>query len=242
MQKATDRMNEQLGTIRYSVRRYYVDQFYFRYVPILPEHSFVLDVGGTKIEKRGQFDIEQYQLRVYYANLLTDKSPDVQCDAACIPFKSESFDAVVCSEVLELVPAPVKVLQETYRILKSNGTVLICIPFLYRVQGHPYDYGRYTNSWWEEHLTTIGFTGISIEWQGFFASVMMDMFRDMVAHKGGLSSQWLRKIFKWGTRRITSWGCRQAPRWDERVAKRQDAYARWYCSYTTGFGIRAIKP
>ncbi len=236
-----DNVTPRVGDLWYSLRRSYVDEFYFRHIPTLLENSHVLDLGGTKTQKRGQFDIERYNLRVLYANLLTDKHPDVQCDAASIPFKTGCFDTVICSEVLELVPDPLKVLQEIYRILKSRGVVLICVPFLYRIQGHPYDYGRYTDSWWEKHLIHIGFTEIRIEWQGFFASVLTDMLRDLVAHKGGFSSRRLRKLFKWGIKKAISWGCHQAPKWDEHVAMRQDPFAHWYCSYTTGFGIRAMK-
>jgi SAM-dependent methyltransferase len=232
----------QFENLWYSLRRYYVDEFYFRHVPTLPVNTHILDLGGTKIQKRGQFDVEQYEFQVWYANLLTDKDPDVQCDAAYLPFKTESFDSIISSEVLELVPDPLRVLHEMSRVLRSKGIILICIPFLYRVQGHPYDYGRYTDSWWLKNLTEMGFMEISIEWQGFFSSVLVDMLRDLAEHKGGWSSKWLRKFFKRFGVHILNWGRRNAILWDEQIAHRQDAFAAWYCSYTTGFGIRAVKP
>jgi len=234
-------IDPQLGNLWYSLRRYYVDEFYFRHVPRLPVDSHVLDLGGTKIRKRGQFDIDRYKLQVLYANLLPNNNPDVQCDAAYIPFKTNCFDAVICSEVLEYVINPLQVLDEIFRVLRPGGILLLCIPFLYRIRGHPYDYGRYTNSWWGENLTKIGFTEITIEWQGFFTSVLVDMLRDLFEYKGGISSKLLRKLFKWCGRYFTSWGKQKALKWDEQVATRQDAFADWYCSYTTGFGIRAVK-
>ena len=234
-------INTPLGWPHYSLRRYYIDEFYFRHVPSLEKNSLVLDLGGTKLLKRGQFDIEHYNLDVYYLNLLTDKRPDVQGDAAYIPFNNMCFDAVICAEVLELVPDPVRVLHEAFRILNSGGILLVCIPFLYRIQGHPYDYGRYTNSWWEENLRKIGFTNITIEWQGFFASVAVDMIRDIIEHKGGVPSRMGRKVVKQGGKWFLKWACPKALEWDERAAKRQDSFADWYCSYTGGFGIRAVK-
>ncbi len=234
-------INPQFGNLWYSLRRYYVDEFYFRHIPTLATNNFILDLGGMKTQKRGQFDIEQYDLQVYYANLLTDNCPDVQCDAGYIPFKTRCFDTIICSEVLEYVLDPVQVLYEMHRVLNSGGMLLICIPFLYRIQGHPYDYGRYTNSWWSENLTKAGFTDIVIEWQGFFATILIDMLRDLVVHKGGISSRRLRKLFKWCGKHVLTWGRRNALKWDARLALRQDAFADWYCSYTTGFGIRAIK-
>ncbi len=234
-------VDPQVKNLWYSLRRYYVDDFHLRHVPELPADSLVLDLGGTKTGKRGQFDIGRYPLRVLYANLLTDKKPDVQCDAALLPFHANCFDAIVCSEVLEYLYNPVQVLHEMRRVLKSGETLLICVPFLYRIQGHPYDYGRYTNLWWGKRLSELGFTEITIEWQGFFASVFVDMLRDVIEHKGGVSSQVWRKFIKWGGRFFLKWAYPKALEWDERVAKRQDAFAEWCCSYTSGFGIRAVK-
>ena len=231
----------QVGNLWYSLRRYYVDEFYFRHVPALPAQSSILDLGGMKLQKRGQFDIETFDYRVLYANLLPDNRPDVQCDALAIPFKSNCFSAVICSEVLEYVSNPGKVLNEMSRVLVPEGVVLICIPFLYRIQGHPIDYGRYTHVWWGETLAALGFRDITIEWQGFFASVLFDMLRDMVAHKGDASSKKIRNLIKWWGKPILRRTRRKMLLWDERMASRRNGPAEWFCSYTTGFGIRAVK-
>lgn len=231
----------QKDNVWYSLRRYYVDEFYFRHVPALPVQSSILDLGGMKLQKRGQFDIGRYDYRVIYANLLLDNRPDVQCDARVIPFKSGSFSTIICSEVLEYVSNPGEVLAEMSRVLDPEGVVLICIPFLYRIQGHPVDYGRYTHVWWGETLTALGFHDITIEWQGFFASVLFDMLRDTIAYKGGASSKRVRKLFKWCGNPLVRRLRRKMLQWDERMASRYDASAAWFCSYTTGFGIRAVK-
>ena len=129
----------------YSVRRYLVDEFHFRHVPNLSANSRVLDLGGNRICKRGQFNIERYNLHVVYANLSTAKQPDVRVDATWIPVQDGCFDAVICSELLEHVPDPLAVLREVYRVLRAGGTLLVCVPFLYRIHGDPYDFGRYTD-------------------------------------------------------------------------------------------------
>ena len=99
-------MNTNIYDIDYSITRYYVDQFYFSRIQELKVGSGILDLGGHKSYKRGRFDIEKYSLRVIYANLVTDKKPDIQCDGAQLPTSSEAFDAVVCSELLEHVSEP----------------------------------------------------------------------------------------------------------------------------------------
>lgn len=50
------------------------------------------------------------------------------CDAEHLPFASKSFDCIVCSEVLEHLPSPGKVLNEFHRLLKIKGSLIISVP------------------------------------------------------------------------------------------------------------------
>lgn len=45
-----------------------------------------------------------------------------------LPFKSQSYDAVISSSVLEYLPNPMETLKEFRRILKSGGTLLFTVP------------------------------------------------------------------------------------------------------------------
>lgn len=47
------------------------------------------------------------------------------------PFADNFFDVVVCSELLEHLFFPEKVLKECYRVLKSSGTFIVTVPNLY---------------------------------------------------------------------------------------------------------------
>lgn len=118
-------------TFGYSVRRYFVDEFHVRRIREIPAESLVLDLGGNRIAKRGQFDIERYALRVIYANLSTAKQPHTQADAAAIPFVAQAFDAVIFAELLEHVPDPAPVLREIARVLRPGSVLLLCGPFLF---------------------------------------------------------------------------------------------------------------
>jgi SAM-dependent methyltransferase len=217
----------------YSLRRHFVDQFHLRHVPSLSESSLVLDLGGNRGGKRGLFDIEQYGLRVIYANLSTKKKPDVKAQAERLPFRGGSFDAVVCSELLEHVPSPPLVLAEIHRLLKEQGTLLICVPFLNRIHADPYDYGRYTDYYWLEALDKSGFGDIRIEKQGLFWSVLVDMLRDL-AYARALA--WKDGVFLRMLSAALALGKRKALKWDSR---NEIQNSPTLAGFTTGFGIRA---
>lgn len=49
-------------------------------------------------------------------------------DAHHLPFANKSIDKVICSEVLEHIPQPNKILREINRILKPDGELAISVP------------------------------------------------------------------------------------------------------------------
>ncbi len=53
----------------------------------------------------------------------------VQCaDITRLPFADESFDCVICSEVLEHIPEHEAALQELVRVLKPKGALVVSVP------------------------------------------------------------------------------------------------------------------
>jgi SAM-dependent methyltransferase len=221
----------------YSLRRHFVDQFHFRHVPDLAPGALVLDLGGNRIAKRGLFDIERYELQVVYANLSTAKQPHVQSDAAALPFGDGQFHAVICSELLEHVPDPVAVPAEIHRVLRPHGIVLICVPFMNKIHGDPYDYGRYTDFFWSKHLDEIGFRDIKIEKQGFFWCVLVDMLRDLaytMLNRGGPGRARLVGLVS----HLLFIAKMKALEWDGLTGSRHTLSPE---GYTTGFGITAVK-
>src|SRR3546814_2135706 len=68
-------------------------------------------------------DLRRFQ--PLYLNISAEKRPDVAADGALLPFPDQSFEAVICSEVLEHVPDPRLVLDEIARVLKPGGCLLL---------------------------------------------------------------------------------------------------------------------
>jgi 2-polyprenyl-3-methyl-5-hydroxy-6-metoxy-1,4-benzoquinol methylase len=49
-------------------------------------------------------------------------------DITNLPFTANSFDKIICSEVLEHVPDDIKGIRELVRVLKDNGTIAVSVP------------------------------------------------------------------------------------------------------------------
>ncbi len=230
--------NPFLRDLSYSLRRYYVDEFYFRHSADLIDRGMVLDLGGNRTEKRGIFDLGQYCSQVVYANLSLEKKPDVRCLAEFIPLRSKAVGVVICSELLEHVKDPVSVLNEIFRVLKHDGILLMCTPFLTRIHADPADYGRYTQFYWEEVLSSVGFKDIIVEWQGSFWSVLVEMVRYAICYRSfswGQSKGWLIRLMAY----VFFWLKRLAIACDR---DDQGKTAAMVLGFTTGFGVRAVRP
>ncbi len=52
----------------------------------------------------------------------------VQGDALHLPFQDETFDRVICSEVLEHLPDDVAAMNELARVLRAGGTMAVTVP------------------------------------------------------------------------------------------------------------------
>jgi hypothetical protein len=223
--------------LRYTLRRTHVDLFMLREAGRLPAQALVLDNGGHKESKRGRFDIRTFSLRTVTSNIVASKPPDVLSDAAALAFADNCFDAVVCSEVLEHVPDPRRVLVECHRVLKPGGVLLITVPFLYQIHADPHDYGRYTDYFWREVLAAAGFGVVEIEKQGLFWSVLADFVYFWGRTQREKTPTRVQRLFQY--HRLVRFMMSRVRRWAwQRDQQPQPAL---YSTFTTGFGIRAVK-
>ncbi|RPH52580.1 MAG: class I SAM-dependent methyltransferase [Desulfobacteraceae bacterium] len=83
---------------------------------------------------------------------------DLVCDITAIPEPDASFDAILCSEVLEHVPEPARAIDEFARLLKLGGKLILTAPFASLVHFAPYYYCTgFSRYWYEYHLPQRGF-------------------------------------------------------------------------------------
>ena len=83
-----------------------------------------------------------------------------------------SYDLVFCSQALEHVPDPLRVLREFHRVLKPGGQVWASAPFFYEEHFKPYDYYRYTRFGWRHLATEAGLEVEKIAYlESYYATV-----------------------------------------------------------------------
>lgn len=97
--------------------------------------------------------------------------PDLLADAMRLPLAGESFDTVLCTQVLEHVPEPLDLLREAWRVLRPGGHLVLTAPQYNSLHGEPEDFYRYTKYGLEHLAEKAGFTVKLIEPIGGFISL-----------------------------------------------------------------------
>ena len=137
----------------------------------LPRGSRVLDAGAGSGKYRAFFPQCQYETQdfceykgdvvVYAAKL------DYVCDITAIPVPDGSFDAVLCTEVLEHVVEPVAAVRELGRVLKPGGQLWITTPHGCYVHMEPYIFNTGLTEYWYRHwLPRLGVACDEVAYQG----------------------------------------------------------------------------
>lgn len=104
---------------------------------------------------------------------------DIVSDILDIPEPDASFDAVLCTEVLEHLPDPVRALDEMARLLRPGGVFIITAPFWSLTHFAPYHYATGFNRYFYEfHLGRLGFDIVEMSPNGnFFECVGQELRR-----------------------------------------------------------------
>ncbi len=106
---------------------------------LIKKHSAgcVLDCGSG--ERPDYFD------NVVNLEIVPYDTTDVLGVGEVLPFRDNSFDAVISIAVLEHVKDPFRCASEIVRVLKPGGDLICCVPFLQPLHGYPHHYYNMTH-------------------------------------------------------------------------------------------------
>lgn len=125
----------------------------------------VIDVGAGTCPYRQLFahceyhthDFKKYE-GVKLGNATEYGQIDYESEITKIPVPDQSFDVVLCTEVLEHVPEPIEAVREMMRILKPGGRLLLTAPLGSGLHQLPFHfYGGYTPEWYRYVAKKFGF-------------------------------------------------------------------------------------
>lgn len=127
----------------------------------------VLDVGAGESPWRGWLPAGTTYVGIDVANSddfgMAPAAKDVvYYDGRVMPFDDDSFENVLCIEVLEHVPEPDLLMMEMSRVLSDGGRLLLTVPWAARRHHIPYDFHRFTREQLVLLLCNSGFTQIQI--------------------------------------------------------------------------------
>jgi SAM-dependent methyltransferase len=101
----------------------------------------ILDVGGRIQPYRPLFE-RQTGCRYYSLDLFPGPFVNVVGQAEDLPFQTDAFDVVVCTQVLEYVPNPQKAVDEIRRVLRTDGHLFLSAPAVFPRDTDP-EYWRF---------------------------------------------------------------------------------------------------
>jgi len=142
----------------------------------VPASSMILDAGAGEGMYKALFETKKYVSidlgKIYktYGDISAISNLDK------IPFSTDQFDLVVCTQVLEHVNDPKSVLNELWRVLKPGSCLWISVPFFFEQHEIPYDYYRYTTFGLKFLLESSNFDVQRLNWlEGYYGALAYQM-------------------------------------------------------------------
>lgn len=165
-----------------------------------PGTGFALDLGGGGGELCDALESRGYR----YVNV--DLSPAgggyrVRADAHRLPFRPRAFDVVVSSDTLEHFADPLCALGEARRVLKTEATLVLWVPFMQPFHGN--DYYRFTPLGLRYLLSSAGLTLVSLEAPLWISSVVAQAFVVLLQRlRMGFLERVVERLAEWLDRRL----------------------------------------
>ncbi len=123
-----------------------ISKFIEEVAQLIEPGAKVLDAGAGRCPYKSYFSHAVYESTDFSATVEAGAMDlhTFECDLHNIPREVATYDAVICTQVLEHVEYPQKVVQELSRVLKPGGILALTAPQQWKVHGEPYHYFNFT--------------------------------------------------------------------------------------------------
>jgi len=153
-------------------------------------HGRLLDVGCGDKPYEGIFaphvdeyvGVEYQDTYAQSANFGKGKA-DFVYSGDRLPFDDASFDTVLSSQVGEHVPDPRAFFKDLVRVLRPSGTLIVTVPFSYRIHSVPNDFHRFTQYALKEYARSLGLAIEVLEPRGGLWTVIGAKLTTHIGHK-----------------------------------------------------------
>ncbi len=130
---------------------------------------------------------------------------NIVSDITTIPEPDESFDVILCSEVIEHLPKPINAIKEFNRLLKNDGILILTAPFCSITHFAPYHYySGYNRYFYEQLLPENEFKIIELEANGNYFEYLAQEIRRIPLMAKKFSNIKTGRIFRWASKIILS--------------------------------------
>ncbi len=167
-----------------SFRRTYIDKFLQKSKIFM--RGNVLDIGGHKIHKRGNFIPPKDQsINWEYLNIDKEKKPHIIADIEKYIIEKNKYDTVLLIEVIEYIDDAEKLLKNIYEGLNNNSYLILSAPLFNSLHGDfEYDKVRYSETKLKELFKKNNFTIEKFWYMGGLGSVIYDFLRSYFMNSG----------------------------------------------------------
>jgi SAM-dependent methyltransferase len=128
----------------------------------IPESSLIFDAGAGSSPYLRYLHRHRYQS----SDIQPGNNVTFVADLHHLPISDRRYDAVICTQVLEHVQYPQKVLDELFRVLRPGGAIFLTAPQGWGLHQEPHHYFNFTSYGLQLLFRDAGFRDISINERG----------------------------------------------------------------------------
>lgn len=144
-------------------------------------YKFLFDANKTKYVGIDIVEADQFD----YCN-----SEVISFNGKEIPFADNTYDGVMCTEVLEHVHEYQTLVDEIHRVMKPGSVLMLTVPWSARYHYIPYDFFRYTPSTLNmifKDFTDVRIIGRGTDITSIVAKILVIWFRNLLPSKGSFN-------------------------------------------------------